>query len=81
MSHKKYFLFKASDGTRGQRGKKKIYTVTVDGIVVTTNWGKAETGNLRSQVFSFSSERAALEKSRDIVRSKMQRGYSLDIQV
>ena len=75
--NKKYFLFKESDGRRGERGKKKIYVVTVDDNVVTYEWGMAEKGKRQTQVHTYGGPITAQQNASIKVREKIDSGYRL----
>lgn len=74
---KKFCLLKASDGTRGQAGKKKIYEVTVHGTKVTMSWGMAEKESRQTKTEEFYSDSYARQYGAVKVQEKMDKGYEL----
>jgi predicted DNA-binding WGR domain protein len=74
----KWCLLNASDGSRGQNGKKKVYEVILEGKKVRMIWGMAEKDSRQSKTVVFSNETAAKWFAQDKVREKIQdRGYEL----
>ena len=75
--NKKYYLFKESDGARGQNGRKKIYVVTVDDNKVTHEWGMAEKGRHQFRTFEYGGPITASQNARIKVQEKIEKGYRL----
>lgn len=74
----KWCLMNASDGSRGENGKKKVYEVILEGKKVRMIWGMAEKDSRQSKTMEFATELAAKWFAQDKVRDKIQnRGYEL----
>jgi predicted DNA-binding WGR domain protein len=76
-NQKKYCLIKASDGARGQDGKKKVYEITVSGLTVTMSWGMAEKPNRQTKVETFTHPAYATQFATTKVWMKRSNGYQL----
>lgn len=74
---KKIVLVNASEGQRGQNGKKKIYEIVIKGTVVTLAWGKAEEANRQVQTKVFATEWQAVNFAEDKKYQKMDKGYQV----
>jgi len=78
LSATKWVLVKASDGTRGQNGKKKIYEITLEGNKVVMVWGMAEKPQRQSKTMFFGSTQEARWFALDKKNAKVwDRGYTL----
>ncbi len=80
--NKKWCLLKTSDGSRGANGKKKVYTVHLDGKLVRFEWGMAEKDARQTKTQVFASEQAANFYALAQVNKKVfDRGYELVYEV
>ena len=74
---KKWCLLKESDGARGDKGRKKIYEVIVDGPIVRMSWGMAEKTNRQQEIKNFFDEAYARQAAFLKVQEKINKGYEL----
>jgi predicted DNA-binding WGR domain protein len=73
----KWCLVKASDGTRGAEGKKKVYEIVVDGTIVKVSWGMAEKPNRQTQTIYLDSPQSARQEAITKLVMKEAKGYTL----
>lgn len=74
---RKWCLLKASDGKRGDAGKKKVYEITVSDNVLHCSWGMAEKQTRQSSTQVFATSQSALSAAYSKLYSKYDRGYKL----
>lgn len=77
MATNKWCLLKASDGNRGDSGKKKVYEVIVDENVVSFSWGMAEKSRRQNNKIVCGSNQTARWKAFEKVQEKLDKGYVL----
>ena len=75
--NRKWCLLKASDGVRGEAGKKKVYEVTVSDNTLVCEWGMAERPSRQRSTQHFMYNQSAMAAAYEKVSSKINRGYEL----
>jgi len=74
---RKWCLLKASDGGRGDQGKKKVYEVVVTDNVLRCEWGMAEKLSRQSSTKVFMTSQSAVWAAHEKVSAKLGRGYTI----